>query len=62
LVSLSVMGERREQLVTAATVTDEERLEARERFRRRLAEAEARMTPEKRAKVLAIFGLDPSAA
>jgi hypothetical protein len=45
-----------------ATATDEERARARERFRRRLVDAEARMTPEKRAKTLAIFGLDASTA
>ena len=54
------MGEQREQAVTMATATDEERRQARERFRRKLAEAEARMTPEKRAETLAIFGLDPT--
>lgn len=56
------MQERREQPVTVVTATDEERAQARERFRRKLAEAEARMTPEKRAKALAIFGLDSSTA
>jgi hypothetical protein len=45
-----------------ATATDEERRQARERFRRKLAEAEARMTEEKRAKTLAVFGLDSSTA
>jgi hypothetical protein len=54
------MEQRREQPVTVSTATDEERAQARERFRRKLAEA--RMTPEKRAKALAIFGLDASTA
>jgi hypothetical protein len=54
------MQERQEHPVTVATATDEERAQARERFRRKLAEVEARMTPEKRAKALAIFGLADS--
>jgi hypothetical protein len=41
-----------------ATATDEERRQARERFRRKLAEAEARMTEEKRAKLRAALGFD----
>jgi hypothetical protein len=44
------------------TATDEERAEARARFRHKLAGAEERMTPEKRAEVRAAFGLDESAA
>jgi hypothetical protein len=44
------------------TATDEERAQAREDFRRKLAEAEARMTPEKRDEVRAAFGLDTRAA
>jgi hypothetical protein len=54
--------EQREKPVWPVTATEEERAEARARFRRKLAEAEARMTPEKRAKALAVFGLDSSAA
>lgn len=54
--------EQREQPVTMTTATDEERAEARARFRQKLATAEARMTPEKRAAVRAAFGLDASAA
>lgn len=45
------MGERRNDPVTVVTATDEERAQARARFRQKLAEAEARMTPEKRAGV-----------
>ena len=56
------MDERREHPVTVVTATDEERAQARERFRRNLSEAESRMTPDKRAKALAIFGLDASTA
>lgn len=54
--------EQREEPVTMTTATDEERADARARFRRKLAEAEARMTPEKRAKVRTAFGLDTDAA
>jgi hypothetical protein len=54
------MERRQEQPVT--TATDEERAQARERFRRKLAEAEARATPEKRAKLRAALGLDAPAA
>ena len=54
------MDERREHPVTVVAATEEERASARERFRRNLSEAESRMTPEKRAKALAIFGLDAS--
>lgn len=53
--------EDRERPASVVTATDEERAEARARFRRKLAEAEARMTPEKRAAVRAAFGLDQSA-
>ena len=42
--------------------TDEERAEARAEFRRKLAQAEARMTPEKRDEVRAALGLDTRAA
>jgi hypothetical protein len=56
------MDERREHPVTVTTATDEERAQARERFRRKLAEAEARMTPEKRAKLRAVLGIDAPAA
>ena len=44
------------------TATEEERAEARFRFRRKLAAAESKMTPEKRAAVRAAFGLDASHA
>ncbi len=54
--------EQREEHGAVSTATDEERAEARTRFRRKLAEAEERMTPEKRAEVRAAFGLDQSAA
>jgi hypothetical protein len=54
--------EQREEPVTMATATDEQRAQAREEFRRKLAEAEARMTPEKRDKVREAFGLDTRAA
>jgi hypothetical protein len=56
------MDQRRERPVPVVTATDEERAQARERFRRNLSEAESRMTPEKRDKALAIFGLDASTA
>jgi hypothetical protein len=46
----------------ATTDVDAERAAVRARFRRKLAAAEARMTPEKRAKVREIFGLNSSAA
>jgi hypothetical protein len=52
--------EQREEPETRAT--DEERARAREEFRRKLAAAEARMTPEKRDRVRAAFGLDSRAA
>jgi hypothetical protein len=54
------MEQRQEQPVGEAT--DEERQEARARFRRKLAVAEARMTPEKRVKARSVFGLPASAA
>jgi hypothetical protein len=54
--------EQREEHGVVSTATDEERADARARFRRKLAEAEERMTPEKRAEVRAAFGLDASAA
>jgi len=44
------------------TATDQERADARARFRRKLAAAGAKMTPEKRAAVRAALGLDTSAA
>jgi hypothetical protein len=56
------MGQREEQPVTVATATDEERAQARERFRRKLTEIEARMTPAKRAKLRAALGFDVPAA
>jgi hypothetical protein len=52
------MEERAEQPVPAGAPTEEERAEARERFRRKLADAEARMTPEKRTKLRSELGLD----
>jgi hypothetical protein len=52
------MEQQREQPAWPIKATEDERAEARARFRRKLAEAEARMTPEKRAKALAVFGLD----
>jgi len=54
--------EQREEPVTMATATDEERAEARAEFRRKLAAAEARMTPEKRDRVRAALGLESQAA
>jgi hypothetical protein len=59
--TLEGMGQR-EKPVVEGTATEQERAEARDRFRRKLAEAEARMTPEKRAEVRAALGLDASAA
>jgi hypothetical protein len=50
--------EQREEPVTVDPATDEERVEARAEFRRKLAAAGARMTPEKRDRVRAAFGLD----
>jgi hypothetical protein len=55
------MDERAEQSVTAGVPTEEERAEARERFRRKRAEAEAKMTPEKRTKLRSELGLDSPA-
>jgi len=54
--------EQRERPVTTTTATEEERAEARGRFRQKLAAVEASMTPEKRAAVRAALGLDSSAA
>ena len=54
--------EQREERVVLGTANDEERAEARDRFRRKLAEAEDRMTPEKRAELRATLGLDAEAA
>jgi hypothetical protein len=56
------MDARREHPAAVVTATDEERTRARERFRRKLAEAERRATPEKRAKLRAALGFDTSAA
>ena len=53
------MEERAEHPVAAGAPTEEERAEARERFRRKLAEAQVRMTPEKRTKLRSELGLDP---
>jgi hypothetical protein len=54
--------EQQEEPTVASTATEDERAQARARFRRKLAEAEARMTPEKRAEVRAALGLDARAA
>jgi hypothetical protein len=54
--------DQREEPDTMASATDEERAQARAEFRRKLAAAEARMTPEKRDRVRAAFGLDSRAA
>ena len=54
--------EQREEPVVETMATEEERAQARTRFRRKLAEAEARMTPEKRAEVRVALGLDAPAA
>jgi hypothetical protein len=54
--------EQREERVVLGTANDEERAEARVRFRRKLAEAEDRMTPEKRAELRVALGLDTEAA
>jgi hypothetical protein len=53
--------EQREEPAVESTATEEERAQARARFRRKLAEAQARMTPEKRAEVRAALGLDAPA-
>lgn len=55
------MEQQREMPAWPVTATEQERAEVRARFRRKLAEADARMTPEKRARALAVFGLDASA-
>ncbi|WP_203932134.1 hypothetical protein [Virgisporangium ochraceum] len=47
---------------TAGTASDEERAHARERFRTRLADAQRRATPEKRAKLRAALGFTAPAA
>jgi hypothetical protein len=52
------MEERAEHPGPAGAPTEEERAEARERFRRKLAEAEAQMTPERRTRLRAELGLD----
>ena len=54
--------EQRDEPVATTTASDEERAEARARFRRKLADAESNMTPEKRAAVRAALGMDSSAA
>jgi hypothetical protein len=54
--------EQQEEPAVMSTATEEERAQARARFRRKLAVAEARMTPERRAEVRAALGLDASAA
>lgn len=57
-----VRMEQREEPVVVTEATEEERADARAAFRRKLAAAEARMTPEKRDKVRAALGLDSQAA
>jgi hypothetical protein len=52
--------EERAEHPAADAPTEEERAEARERFRRKLAEAQARMTPEKRTKLRSELGLENS--
>jgi hypothetical protein len=47
---------------TVDPVTDEERARARERFRRKLADAQRRATPERRAKLRAALGFTAPAA
>jgi hypothetical protein len=54
------MEQRQEQPVHEAT--DEERREARARFRQKLAAAEARMTPEKWAELRRKLGFPATAA
>lgn len=56
------MTARGEQPVTVSAATEEERAHARERFRHRLAEAERRATPEKRAQLRAALGFTAPAA
>jgi len=54
----SVVGMEQQQ-GPATTATEEERAQVRALFRRKLAAAEARMTPEKRDKARAALGLPP---
>jgi hypothetical protein len=54
------MEQHQEQPVHEAT--DDERREVRARFRRKLAAAEARMTPEKWDELRRMLGLPASAA
>jgi hypothetical protein len=51
------MEERAEHSGPAGAPTEEERAEARERFRRKLAEAQEQMTPERRTRLRAELGL-----
>lgn len=51
-----------EHPATVTAATDEERAQARERFRRKLAEAQRRATPEKRAELRAALGITSPAA
>ncbi|GAA0919274.1 hypothetical protein [Virgisporangium aurantiacum] len=55
------MRARGEHPVTATMATNEERAQARERFRSKLAEAERRATPEKRAELRAALGFSSPA-
>jgi hypothetical protein len=56
------MKARGEHPTAAAPATDEERAQARERFRHKLAEAQRRATPEKRAELRAALGFTSPAA
>jgi hypothetical protein len=55
------MEERAEHPGPAGPPSEEERAEARERFRRKLAEAEAQMTPERRTRLRVELGLETPA-
>ena len=64
MCGMKARGERpvTDQAGTAMAATDEERAHARERFRTRLADAQRRATPEKRAKLRAALGFTAPAA
>jgi len=47
---------------TTVVATEDERAQARRRFRRKLAAAQSRMTPEKWAELRTALGLDSNAA
>ena len=53
--------EQRGEPVTYETATPEQLAEARENFRRKLAEARERMTAEKWAELRRMFGRDAAA-